>query len=81
MNNLPPYPGVSIGSPIIDMTDAAFLAMCEVQSRGSAVFHRDIVVHLYELAGHPLVGNLPELVTLRPAIVDPLVAAARARLR
>lgn len=65
------------------MTDEQFLAYCEQHSRTDlASFHRDDVERLYKLAGHPIGhGGIPEWLTVRPAIVDPLVSAARTQMR
>lgn len=64
------------------MSDAEFLEHCHNLSRTAlARFPREIVWYLYELAGHKLSGNLPHFLTVRPPIIDPLIAAARERLR
>lgn len=64
------------------MAEEAFLAECLALAAASPEnFERERVVRLYELAGHPLRGaELPARVTLRPPIVEPLVAMARERL-
>ena len=65
------------------MTDADFLEGCLARARQAPEsFSRDVVTRLYRLAGHPLSGGqLPEHMTLRLPIVEPLVRAARSRVR
>lgn len=62
-------------------TDDEVLDYCFHHSRTErALFHRDHIARLYELAGHKLSGALPEWIVVRPAIIDPLVKTARAKL-
>jgi hypothetical protein len=64
------------------MSDGEFLERCHILARTDhARFPREIVWYLYELAGHKLSGNLPHFMVVRPPIADPLIAAARERLR
>lgn len=64
------------------MTDAELLDYCAAHCRTErALFHRDQVRRVCEMAGHPMSGGaLPEWVVVRPAIMDTLVESARARL-
>ena len=65
------------------MDDETFLSYCEQHCRTDlARFHREQVERLYTLAGHPIgQGSLPEWITVRAAIVDPLVRGARDRMK
>jgi hypothetical protein len=62
--------------------DEKFLLYCELHAAtDEALFHRQDVVRVYTLAGQTLRGeHLPAWIAVRPAIMNPLVAAARARL-
>jgi hypothetical protein len=63
------------------MNDTEFLAYCSLHCRTeAALFMRDDVVRIYELAGYPMRGDLPAEMVVRPAIMNELVETAQARL-
>lgn len=65
------------------MNDREFIGYCETHCRSDlALFAREQVVRIYQLAGQRVVGdNLPGWITVRPAIMLPLTTAAWTRLR
>ncbi len=64
------------------MTDQAFIDYCAAHCcTERALFARAHVIRIYHLAGVRIAGSrLPEWITVRPGIMNPLVAAARAKL-
>lgn len=65
------------------LSDEDFLTGClELAREAPETFTRAAVTRLYRIAGHPLSGEkLPEHMTLRLPIVEPLVRMARSRVR
>ena len=63
--------------------DEVFLSDClELAREAPESFTREAVTRLYRLAGHPLSGEkLPEHLTLRLPIVEPLMRMAKERMR
>ncbi len=63
------------------MGDEEFLRYCALHAQTPrALFHRDMVVRLYKLAGTRMLVTIPEFVAMHSDLVDPLVEKARARM-
>jgi hypothetical protein len=63
-------------------TEDEFLRYVELHAESErALFHRDHVAHLHELAGQSCPPCLPEYVAMHEDYAEPLVAKARERLR
>ena len=62
------------------MNDDDLLGYFEIHARTErALFHRGHVVRLLELAGHEVPEDIPEWISVRIDVAEPLVKEARAR--
>jgi hypothetical protein len=64
------------------MNDEDLLGYFEIHSRTErAMFHRDQIVRLFELAGRDAPADLIEWMSARYDVVDPLVKEARTKMK